>query len=83
MAYLPNADDIGQILGVCVLPCSNTNTGSAAPLGPSYMTSSPTGQLAIDPEFGEVVRGLVMNAYAAGPMWSTHSTFMYVFAQLK
>ena len=26
--------------------------------------ASPTGALAIDPEFGEVVRGLVMNAYA-------------------
>ena len=43
---------VGQILGVCVLPCKGST-----PLGPSYMAASPLGPLAIDPEFGEVVRG--------------------------
>ena len=59
MAYLPTADDIGQIIGCCVLPCKGST-----PLGPSYMAASPLGPLAIDPEFGEVVKGLVMNTFA-------------------
>jgi hypothetical protein len=58
MAYLPNADDIGQVMGCCVLPCKGHN-----PLGPSYMAVSSTA-VTVDPELGELVRGLVTNTFA-------------------